>query len=107
LGFGGGGEGFGEVDFEDFGGDGVVDPALFDEGNEEGAGFFDGFEVEGVEGPGVGVGLDGSGGGEDEDLVLWGVLWWFERNAGILPLRLTLLAQGQNDTSFGCAGIAG
>ncbi len=29
----GGGEGFGEVDAEDFGGDGVVDPAFFYEGN--------------------------------------------------------------------------
>jgi hypothetical protein len=64
----GGGEGFGEIDLEDFVGDGVVDPALFHEGDEEGAGFFVGFEAEGVEGVGVGVGLDGGGGGEDEDL---------------------------------------
>ena len=64
----GGGEGFGEVDPEDFVGDGVVDPAFFDQGDEERAGFFVGFEVEGVEGVGVGVGLDGGGGGEDEDV---------------------------------------
>ncbi len=62
------GECFGQVDFEDFVGDGVVDPAFFDKGNEEGAGFFGGFEVEGVEGVGVGVGLDGGGGGEDQYL---------------------------------------
>jgi hypothetical protein len=46
----------------------VVDPALFDERDEEGAGFFVGFAVEGVEGAGVGVGLDGGLGGQDEDL---------------------------------------
>ena len=65
------GEGFGEIDAEDFVGDGVVDPTFFYKGNEEGAGFFAGFEAEGVEGVGVGAGLDGGGGGEDEDLV-WG-----------------------------------
>jgi hypothetical protein len=65
---GGLGEGFGEVDSEDLVGDGVVDPAFFDEGDEEGAGFFEGLEVEGVEGAGVRVGLDGGGGGEDQDL---------------------------------------
>jgi hypothetical protein len=48
LGCGRGGEGFGEVDFEDFVGDGVVDPSLFYQGDEEGAGFFSGFEAEGV-----------------------------------------------------------
>jgi hypothetical protein len=68
LGVRGFGEGFGEVDFEDFVGDGVVDPALFYERDEEGAGFFVGFEAQAVEGVGVGVGLDGGGGGEDEDL---------------------------------------
>ena len=62
------GEGFGEIDFQDFVGDGVVDPAFFDERDEEGAGFFGGFEAEGVEGVGVGVGLDGGCGGEDEDV---------------------------------------
>jgi hypothetical protein len=63
------GESFGEVDLEDFVGDGVVDPALFDQGDEEWAGFFVGFEAEGVEGAGVGMGLDGGGGGQDEDVV--------------------------------------
>jgi hypothetical protein len=43
-----GGEGFGEVDLENFVGDGVVDPAFFDQGDEEGAGFLVGFEAEGV-----------------------------------------------------------
>jgi len=57
------GESFGEVDAEDLVGDRVIDPALFDEGDEEGAGFFAGFEAEGVEGSGVGVRLDGGGGG--------------------------------------------
>ena len=61
-------EGFGEVDLQDFVGDGVVDPALFYQGDEEGAGFFAGLEVEGVEGASVGMGLDGGCGGEDEDL---------------------------------------
>ena len=65
AGGGGFGEGFGQVDTEDIVGDGVVDPAFFDQGDEEGAGFFVGFEVEGVESPGVGVGLDGGCGGED------------------------------------------
>jgi hypothetical protein len=69
LGCGRGGQGFGEVDFQDFVGDGVIDPALFYQGNEEGAGFFVRFEAEGVESVGVGVGLDGGGGGEDEDVV--------------------------------------
>jgi hypothetical protein len=70
LGSGGGGKGFGEVDLEDFVGDGVVDPAFFDQRDEEGAGLFVGFEAEGFEGVGVGAGLDGCGGGEDEDLGL-------------------------------------
>ena len=74
LGVGGFGEGFVEVDAEDFGGDGVVDPALFDQRDEEGAGLFGGGEAEGVEGVGVGVGLDGGGGGEDEDW--WVEVWW-------------------------------
>jgi hypothetical protein len=66
------GEGFGEVDFENFVGDGVIDPALFYERDEEGAGFFVGFEAEAVEGVGVGVGLDGGCGGEDEDVGVGG-----------------------------------
>ena len=48
--------------------------ALFDEGDEEGAGLFGGGEAEGVEGLGVGVGLGGGGGGEDEDVGWDG--WW-------------------------------
>ena len=44
---GAGGEGFGEVDAEDFAGDGVIDPAFFDERDEQGAGFFGGAEAEG------------------------------------------------------------
>ncbi len=62
------GQGFEEVDAEDFGGDGMVDPAFFYEGDEEGAGLFGGGEAEGVEGCKVGVRLDGGGGGEDEDV---------------------------------------
>ena len=62
------GEGFGEVDADDLAGDGVVDPALFDQRDEEGAALFDGADAEVGEGGGVGVGLDGGGGGEDEDL---------------------------------------
>ena len=75
-GVGGFGEGFEEVDAEDFEGDGgvdgVVDPAFFDQRDEEGAGFFGGSEAEGGEGLGVGVGLDGGGGGQDEDVVVLG-----------------------------------
>ncbi len=66
-------EGFGEVDASDLAGDGMVDPALFDEGDEQGAGFFGGGDAEAGEGLGVGVGLDGGGGGEDEDLGCSGV----------------------------------
>ncbi len=66
-------EGFGEVDLENFVGDGMVDPAFFDQGYQERAGFFVSFEAESVEGLGVGVRLDGSGGGEDEDVVCGGV----------------------------------
>ena len=56
LGVGGFGEGFVEIDAEDFGGDVVVDPAFFDQRDEQGAGLFGGREAEGVEGLGVGVG---------------------------------------------------
>lgn len=66
VGLGSFGEGFGEVNAEDFGGDGVVGPAFFDQGDEEWAGFFGGGEAEGIEGFGVGVGLGGGGGGQDE-----------------------------------------
>jgi hypothetical protein len=68
LGVGGFGEGFVEVDTEDFGGDVVVDPAFFYQRDEQGAGFFHGGETDGFEGFGVGVGLSGGGGGKDEDL---------------------------------------
>ena len=60
---GGFGQGFGEIDFQDFGGYGVIDPALFYEGDEEGAGFLVGGYAFLGEGVGVGVGLDGGGGG--------------------------------------------
>jgi hypothetical protein len=65
-----GGQGFGQVNAQDFVGDGVVGPALFYQRDEEGAGFLVGFKAEGVECVGVGVGLDGGGGGEDQDVVL-------------------------------------
>ena len=44
----------------------MVDPAFFDQRDEERTGFFEGFEVEGVEGPSVGAGLDGCLSSEDE-----------------------------------------
>jgi hypothetical protein len=69
FGFGCSGQGFGEVDFQDFVGDGVVDPALFDQRDQEGAGFFVGLEAKGVKSVGVGAGLDGGGGGQDKDVV--------------------------------------
>ncbi len=71
----------------------MVDPAFFYERNQEGAGFFCGFEVEGVQGLGVGVGLYGGGGGEDDDVVLEESWWRFERNAGVLRFA-------QNDVGF-------
>ena len=70
------GEGFGEVDPEDFVGDWMVDPAFFYQGDEEGAGLFVGCEAEGVEGVGVGVGSDRCGGGEDQNVVMAGDLWY-------------------------------
>jgi hypothetical protein len=48
----------------------VIDPALFYERDEERAGFLVGGEAEGVEGSGVGVGLDCGLGGQDEDVWL-------------------------------------
>ena len=45
----------------------MVDPAFFDKGDEEGAGFFVSFESERVQGVGVGAGLNGGGCGEDEN----------------------------------------
>jgi hypothetical protein len=68
LGVGSFGEGFVEIDAENFGGDVVVDPAFFYQRDKERAGFFGGGEAEGVEGLGVGVGLGGGRGGEDEDV---------------------------------------
>ena len=80
-------EGFGEVDLKNFVGDGMVDPAFFDQGDQERAGFFVSCEAECVEGLGVGVGLDCSGGGEDEDVVCGGVGLRFERDARVARLR--------------------
>ena len=84
LGVGCFGQGFLQVDFEDLVGDGVVDPAFFYEGDEEGAGLFGGLEAEGGEGVGVGVGLDGGGCGQDEDMGGSGDWRRFEQNAGVL-----------------------
>jgi hypothetical protein len=38
------------------------------------------------------VGLDGGGGGQDEDLIFGGDWWRFERNAGVPPFDF---AQGR------------
>ena len=57
-----------EIDADDFGGDGVVGPAFFNQGDEEGAGFLDGAQAEGLAGGGVGVAVDGGVGGDDEDV---------------------------------------
>ena len=73
---GGFGQRFGQVDFEDFVGDRVIDPAFFNQRDEEGAGLFVGSEAESVEGTGVGVGLDGGCGSEDEDVGFWWDLRW-------------------------------
>ena len=48
----------------------MVGPALFYQRDEEGAGLFVGFKAEGVECVGVGVGLYGGGGGQDQNVVL-------------------------------------
>ena len=55
-----------EIDADDFGGDGMIGPALFDQGNEQGAGFLDGAQALGVAGGGVGVALHGGVGGDDQ-----------------------------------------
>ena len=103
LGVGGFGESFLQVDLEDFVGDGVVDPAFFDERDEEGAGFFGGLEAERGEGVRVGVGLDGGGGGQDEDVgCLIGMLWRFGQNAGVLRC-----AQNDNIIIWGGCGEDG
>jgi hypothetical protein len=84
LGSGSGGEGLGEVDFQDFVSDRVIDPTLFDEGDEERTGFFACRQAKGVEGAGVGMRLDRGVGGEDEDVVLGRDGRRYERNAGAL-----------------------
>ena len=61
------GQSFGEVDTQDLGGDGMIDPTLFDQRDEERAGFFCGDKAEAIERMGVGVGLDGGSGGKYED----------------------------------------
>jgi hypothetical protein len=61
--------GFGElveIDADDFGGDRVVGPAFFDEGNEQRAGFLKGAEAQGAAGGGVGVAVHGGVGGDDQ-----------------------------------------
>ena len=63
---------FVEIDVDDFGGDRVVGPAFFDEGDEQGAGFLDGAQAEGLAGGGVGVALDGGVGGDDQDVAGFG-----------------------------------
>ena len=68
VGVGGFGQGFEKVDAEDFGGDGVVDPTFFYQGDEEGAGFLGCGQAEGGQGVEVGVGLDGRRGGQDENV---------------------------------------
>ena len=69
-------DGFGtelvEIDFDDFGGDGVVGPAFFDEGDQQGAGFLDGAEAESLAGGEVGVALDGGVCRDDEDVAGFG-----------------------------------
>ena len=89
-------EGFGEVDAGDLGGDGVIGPALFDEGDEEGAGFFCGGEAEGSKGGGVGAGGDGGGGGQDEDGGVGDGVGGVGREAGLS----TSLRFGRDDNSF-------
>ena len=67
LGLGSAGEGFGEIDFDDVVGDGVIDPAFFDERDEERTGLLMGFETKRAEGVEIGMGLNRGGGGKDED----------------------------------------
>ena len=70
--FAGFGAEFVEIDFDDFGGDGVVGPAFFDEGDEQGAGLLNGAEAEGLAGGEIGVALDGGVGGDDQDVAGFG-----------------------------------
>lgn len=60
-------ESFLQIDAEHFGGDGVADPALFDERYEKGAGLLRGGQAESGAGAGVGVALHGGRGGENQD----------------------------------------
>ena len=101
------GEGFGEVDAEDFASDGVIDPAFFNQRDEEGAGLFGGVEAMEVAEVAVGVGLDGGGCGEDESLGLRVVA------AGGLDDGLDDADDGDGDCvddlghGEGCGGVAG
>ncbi len=58
-----------KIDAGDLFGDGMVDPALFDERDEQGAGLLEGAQAVGGAGAGVGVALHGGFGGEDEHAV--------------------------------------
>ncbi len=66
------GDGFGkkliEIDADDLCGDGVAGPALLDQGDEQGAGHFQGAKAAGGAGGGVGVALHGGVGGDDQDV---------------------------------------
>lgn len=62
-----------EIDAEDLAGDGVVDPAFFNEWNEQGAGLLNGAEISFGTGGGVSVAFDGGGGGDDHDIAGAGV----------------------------------
>ena len=73
VGFRGFGQSFGEIDAKDFGCDGMVDPAFFYQGDEEGAGFFSCGQAQRPEGLEVGVRLDRGCGGEDQDVC--GLAW--------------------------------
>ena len=59
---------FVEINFDDFGGDRVVGPSFFDEGDEEGAGSLNGAEAEGLACGEIGVALDSGFGGDAEDV---------------------------------------
>lgn len=72
VGFKGGNTGlieqFGEVDVEDFAGDGVVDPAFFDKRDEQRAGFLNGAKLAFAAGGQVGVAFHRGGSGDDHDI---------------------------------------
>src|SRR6185437_1537524 len=61
-------EKFAEVSVDDLLGDGVVDPALFNQWYEEWAGFFEGSQAAVAAGGGVGVAFHGGGRGDDQDV---------------------------------------